>query len=78
MESFKELKIGKILIDRNACIGAASCVSIASGVFMLDSENKSEVINEKGGNSETIFLAAKSCPTKAILIFDEKGNQVWP
>lgn len=74
----KPLKIGKIIVDRNLCIGAASCVAIAPGTFQLDSENKAVVYNEKGDNDETILLAAKSCPTRAILVFDEKGNQLYP
>lgn len=71
-------KIGKIVVDRNLCIGAASCVAVAPGVFELDSENKAVVYNDKGADDDTILLAAKSCPTQAILVFDEDGNQIYP
>ncbi|MDO8500096.1 MAG: ferredoxin [bacterium] len=71
-------KIGKIVVDRNLCIGAASCIAVAPGVFELDSENKAVVYNDKGADDETIMLAAKSCPTQAILVFDEDGNQMYP
>ena len=71
-------KIGKIVVDRNLCIGAASCIAVAPGVFELDSENKAVVYNDKGADDETILLAAKSCPTLAILLFDEDGNQIYP
>ena len=74
----KPPKIGKIVVDRNLCIGAASCIAVAPGVFELDSENKAVVYNDKGADDETILLAAKSCPTQAILVFDEEGNQVFP
>lgn len=74
----KPLKIGKIIVDRNLCIGNGSCVAVAPGVFELDSENKSVPYNPKGADDETILLAAKSCPTQAILIFDEDGNQIFP
>lgn len=74
----KPLKIGKIIVDRNLCIGNGSCVAVAPGVFELDSENKAVVYNPKGADDETILLAAKSCPTQAILIFDEDGNQIFP
>lgn len=74
----KPLKIAKIVVDRNLCIGAASCVAVAPGVFELDSENKAIVYNAKGADDETILLAAKSCPTQAILLFDENGNQIFP
>lgn len=78
IEEKKPLKIGKIVVDRNLCIGAASCIAVAPGVFELDSENKAVVYNDKGADNETILLAAKSCPTQAILVFDEEGNQIFP
>ncbi|MEK7643520.1 MAG: ferredoxin [Patescibacteria group bacterium] len=74
----KELKISRIYVDRDLCIGAASCVAIAPGVFALDDENKAIVLNEKGADAETILLAAQSCPTKAIILFDEEGKQIYP
>lgn len=76
--SEKTLKIGKIVVDRNLCIGAASCIAVAPGVFELDGENKAVVYNDKGADAETILLAAKSCPTQAILLFDEDGKQIFP
>ena len=77
-EEKKSIKIGKIVVDRNLCIGAASCIAVAPGVFELDGENKAVAYNEKGADEETILLAAKSCPTQAILLFDEEGNQIYP
>lgn len=71
-------KISKIVVDRHLCIGAASCIAVAPGVFNLDGENKAVVYNDKGADDETILLAAKSCPTQAILLFDEDGNQLFP
>ncbi|MBI4121396.1 MAG: ferredoxin [Candidatus Ryanbacteria bacterium] len=74
----KKPKIARIFVDRDLCIGAASCVAIAPGVFALDEENKAIVINDKGADDETIILAAQSCPTRAIILFDEQGNQIYP
>ncbi|OHA49824.1 MAG: hypothetical protein A3A80_01110 [Candidatus Terrybacteria bacterium RIFCSPLOWO2_01_FULL_44_24] len=71
-------KISRIEIDRELCIGAATCISIAGEVFELDGENKSVVKNPKGADDETILMAAQSCPTKAIKVFDEDGNQIYP
>lgn len=71
-------KIAKIYVDRDLCIGAASCIAIAPGVFKLDEENKAVVYNAKGADDETILLAAQSCPTRAIILFDEDGNQIYP
>jgi ferredoxin len=77
----KEVQVGKykIKILRNTCIGAASCVAVASGTFQLDSENKAKVIEGSIDMPENILLAAQSCPTKAIIITDaQTGEQVWP
>lgn len=68
----------KIRVDRNLCIGAASCVVIAPKVFQLDNEAKAEVLDPKGADEDTILDAAKSCPVMAIIIEDDSGNQIWP
>ena len=77
-EGKKPLKISKIMVDRNLCIGAASCIAVAPGVFELDKENKAVVYDAHGADDETILLAAKSCPTQAIILFDEEGKQIFP
>ena len=90
----EELKIAKIVVDRNLCIGAASCVVIAGTVFELDSENKAvikrtggqktsdaterEVLEDQAVADDVILLAAQSCPTKAIFIYDFAGSQIYP
>lgn len=87
-------KIGKLMIDRNLCIGAASCIAVAPGAFELDPENKavlrrkaavatSDVTDRKdledgAGDDETLLLAAKACPTQAIIVYDEEGKQIYP
>ncbi len=74
----KPLKIGKVEVDRDLCIGAAPCVTVAPAVFQLDEENKAVIIDEKGADDETILLAAQSCPTQAIILYDDDGNQIYP
>ncbi len=69
----------KIKIDRNLCIGAASCVALAMKTFALDDENKAIVLDENGDVPEAIRLAAESCPTKAIILENaETGEQEYP
>ena len=88
------MSISKIIVDRNLCIGAASCVVVADKIFELDTENKAVFKVRSGSKSpgpvaktdledsstddETILLAAKSCPTKAVFIYDENGKQIYP
>ncbi|HWQ99478.1 MAG TPA: ferredoxin [Candidatus Methylomirabilis sp.] len=72
------LKISKVEVDRDLCIGAAPCVTVAPGVFQLDDENKAFVVDRNGADTETILLAAQACPVQAIKVFDENGVQVYP
>lgn len=87
-------KILKMVVNRELCIGAASCVVNAPGVYELDGENKAVIMRKDGTKSsdsteranladgtvddDTLLAAAQSCPTKAIAIFDEDGKQVYP
>jgi ferredoxin len=74
----KPLKISKVVVDRDMCIGAGPCVTVAPGVFQLDDENRAYVVDQNGADAETILLAAQSCPVQAISVYDEDGNQVYP
>lgn len=83
----------RVMVDSDLCIGAASCVTIAPETFQLNEENKAWVFDhgqEPEGHAyerwlevtdeekESILLAAQSCPTLAIFIFDEAGVQLFP
>lgn len=81
----------KVKVDRDLCIGAASCVAVAPNAFDLDSEGKA-VVKKKDGTQTSDFVnyqdindseanilnAGKSCPVDAIVIVevDEQGNEV--
>ncbi len=71
-------KIAKIEVDRDLCIGAASCIALAPGAFELDSEGKAIVKDLTSETAEVLLTAAQSCPTKAIRVYDEEGNQLYP
>ncbi|OGD94153.1 hypothetical protein A2697_04755 [Candidatus Curtissbacteria bacterium RIFCSPHIGHO2_01_FULL_41_44] len=69
----------KITVDRDLCIGAASCVALAMKTFALDGENKAILLDGEGDPPEMVKLAAESCPTKAIILVDEEtGEQEYP
>ena len=78
MDEPKKRKIVKVIVDREACIGAASCVAVAGRTFYMDDENKAVVVEPWGDDDETVMFAAQSCPTLAIKLIDEDGNQVYP
>jgi ferredoxin len=66
-------------IDRNLCIGAATCVAIAPKAWALDNEAKAiilDTVNEE--TDDSLLEAAKGCPVMAIFITDDTGKQVYP
>lgn len=69
----------KITIERSLCIGAGSCVAIAPTAFALDNEAKAIVLETASSTEDEMVLeAAKSCPTAAIILYDETGKQIFP
>ena len=82
-----------IKVDPDLCIGAASCVTIDPSSFELNEENKvyvldhgqapdgptyERVVEMTEDEKERLILAAQSCPTLAIFIYDESGEQIYP
>lgn len=74
------LKSGhKIWIDRNLCIGAATCIAVSPKAYILDSEAKAVILDTIDEDTiENTVESAKACPVVAIIIEDEKGNRVFP
>lgn len=74
-----EGKIRRIVVDRQACIAARSCVVVAPGVFQMDNGDLAYVVDgHKNTDEDTVVLAAQSCPVLAIHLFDEDGNRIFP
>ena len=71
-------KIAKIVVERPLCIGAGTCVVVADKVFKMDEENIAVVLEGHGASDEDILAAAQSCPTAAILLYDEDGKLIYP
>ncbi|EKE00135.1 MAG: hypothetical protein ACD_22C00088G0004 [uncultured bacterium] len=75
----EDKKIKKITVNRNACIGAATCVVVSPSGFELDSQNIAVVKPDATSLSdEELLMAAQSCPVAAIVLYDEEGNQIFP
>lgn len=70
--------ISKIVIDRDLCIGAASCIAVSGETYELDNENKVVVTHADAADDATLMMSAESCPTKAIFLFDKESKQVFP
>jgi len=69
----------KMHVDRDLCIGAATCVAIAPKTFVLDSEAKAIILASADQDSDNVIIdAAKGCPVAAIIIEDQNGNKIFP
>jgi ferredoxin len=77
--SEKKKKIHKIVVDRKACIGVATCVVIAPEAFDLDAEGIA-IIKEGAEklDDNKLLMAAQSCPVLAIHLYDDEGNKIFP
>jgi len=75
------VKVRKLIVkvDRNLCIGAATCLAVAPKTFVLDDQAKAIILETvQGETDEAIIDAAKACPVAAIIIEDEDGNRIFP
>ena len=89
-----EKKIKTIIVKKELCLGAACCIITAGSVFEFNSESKAFIkqkqnlknygpaerqnLEDQKVTDETLFLAAQSCPVKAIILLDKEGKQVYP
>ena len=80
-------QVGKytIKVIQSKCIAAASCVAISPDLFKLNEANLVEMIEEGTDSEDNILLAAQSCPTSAIEVYEGDpsnpsgpGKRVWP
>lgn len=68
----------RVVVKRDLCIGAATCVTVAPKVFEMDDEMKAVVKDQLGADADTILEAARVCPTLAIYIYDDDDKQIFP
>ncbi len=69
----------RVWIDRNLCIGAATCIAVAPKTYALDAESKAIILDTCDSETkDTLIESAKACPVAAIIIEDEKGNRIFP
>ena len=66
----------KVWVDRELCIGAATCLAVAPKTFDLDNEAKAVFLPTKDEEKkEDLLDAAKACPVAAIIIEDLKTKK---
>lgn len=74
-----DIAVGRVVVDKDLCIGSASCVAIAPDLFELDDDGKAVV--KDGAPLEDVIQvldSARSCPVDAIIVYDTAGKQLWP
>lgn len=76
-------KNSKYIVEyhRQNCTGIGTCSIIAGNTFVMDDENKAQLVElpPSEDSDDEILAAAQSCPALAIFIFDkETGEQVFP
>lgn len=71
-------KIHKIKVDRDACISAATCIVVSPDAFELDDEGIAVVKKDAlSVGDDELIMAAQSCPTAAIILYDKDGSQIF-
>lgn len=73
----------QIIVEPSLCLAFGSCEVLAPKVFVVEKNiqinPKAIVISETAEDFDTIMDAAKTCPTKAIIIIDRyTGNCIYP
>ena len=64
----------EIRVDRTLCMGSAQCSWYAPNTFDQDDETIAIVIDQEGDPAEAIQTAIDSCPTRALSIVEDSGQ----
>jgi len=74
------LKSGhKIWVDRNLCIGAATCIAVSPKAYVMDDEAKAVIVDSIDEDTlDNLVESAIACPVAAIIIEDAQGKRVFP
>ena len=61
-------------VDRELCIGSGMCIVYAPETFAHDEQTKVIVVDPTGDSEESIRTAVEACPTRALSLAGEKGD----
>lgn len=68
-----------IEVNRDLCIGAATCVALAGKAFVLDEQGKAVILETVDEETREMLLeAARSCPVAAIILKTKSGEKIFP
>ena len=57
---------GRVVVDRDMCIGAGMCLVYAPESFVHDEESKAVVLDPPGDPAGAVDTAVEGCPTGAL------------
>lgn len=63
----------RVTVDRERCVGSATCTVVASGLFELDEHDRAVPPAEVVDDAEVLGQAAQLCPTAAIHLHPGSG-----
>ncbi|WP_030487103.1 ferredoxin [Micromonospora chokoriensis] len=56
----------RVTVDRERCVGSATCTVVAAGLFELDEHDRAVPLTEVVSDADVVDQAAQLCPTAAI------------
>ena len=68
----------RVRVDREKCVSAGNCVVTAPTVFILDDDDKATLLAVDSVDEDTLRVAAELCPTEAIVLETDDGEQIFP
>lgn len=68
----------RVRIDREKCVSAENCVVTAPTAFILDDEGKARLADLSSIDDEVLWTVAELCPTEAIVLESDDGEQLFP
>lgn len=66
MVNFNPMKMKKLVVDQDLCIGCGTCSALCPKVFKMKDDGKADVIDQTADTPENIQNAIDSCPTNSI------------
>jgi ferredoxin len=65
----------RVTVDPDLCIGSGTCVHLAPGGFVLDTDGVAVPIEPGAATEEQLRLAERSCPTAAITVLAPSADE---
>ncbi|HDQ88826.1 MAG TPA: ferredoxin [candidate division WWE3 bacterium] len=76
--------IKTIKVDESACVGCGACTIVSPEFFEINANGVSQFKGEEklpikeAEKEELLIKVAQACPVKAISIYNENGEKIFP